>query len=250
MDKEIGPKELVAFKQFPSFEEFKALCLTDASYKSILDKLADGYDKIPMLLRLLNNLEPTGIMSCFVDGLSELKAKRNEEKLWKTIYELFKAVYFIDQKLGKINPQYLESQVIALTEMYFDHSMKSYQLEKIEIFRNAFVQGVIDYDKTLDEKENIFNLIISLTVEQIRILEFCYKLPHNENYLIYSTNIAKELQLTESYVLQLCSNLIGRGLLIGLDYSKSVRGPAAGPYVYHIADYLEYFIKYVIDPKS
>lgn len=251
MDKEIMPRELIEVVQFPTLEEFKTLCSTDATYKSALvDKLADRYDKIPMLLRLLKNLEPTGIISCFADGLSEIKAKRKEEKLWKTIYELVKAVFFINQKLGKIDPQYFESQVIALTEMYFDHSMRAYQLEKIEIFRNAFIQSVIDYDRAWDEKENIYNLIASLTMEQIRILKLCYELPHNENYLIYSTNIVEELKLDEPYIIQLCSDLIGKGLLIGMDNSRSVRGPMAGYYVYRIGDYLEYIIKYISEPNE
>ena len=254
MVNEIVPRESMNLEQSLTFEEFKALYSKDTSCESALYRLADAYDKIPTLFRLLKNIEPTGIMSYFADGLSELKAKRNEEKYLKTLYQLYMAVCFIDQKLGRIDPQYFESQVIALTEMYFDHSMRAYQLEKIGIFRNAFICGVIDYDRTLDEKENIFNLIASLTMEQIRILmfcnKFCNKLPRHENNLIYSSVIADKLQLDESYIMQLCSNLIGKGLLIGMDYSKSVRGPVAGHYIYHISDYLEYIIKYISEPDE
>lgn len=233
--------------QFPSLEEFKASCSKDASYKSVSDKLADSYDKLPRSIRLLKNLDPTGgFISYFADTLSEIKAERNEEKLWKTLYELFKALHIIYQKQGKINPEYFESQVIALTEMYFDHSMRAYQIEKIEILKNAFVGGVLDYNKTLDEKENIFNIVSSLTIEQICILKYCYdnKDKYPPPHGIQISVMAHELKLSESYVDQLCLNLEGKGLLFGILSSRPYGG-GRGYGQYIIGDFLDYLIKYI-----
>ncbi|MCX6669642.1 MAG: hypothetical protein NTV25_07550, partial [Methanothrix sp.] len=221
----------------------------EASDRSVIDRFADMFDKIPLPVKLLKNFDPTGVIGYFADGLSEIKAKRNEEKLLKTIYELIKAVCIIDQKLGRIDPHYFEAQVIALTEMYFDHSMGSYQLEKIEIFRNAFINSVIDYDRDLDEKENMFNLISSLTMDQIRILKFCYESYRFQSRDINFVDIANELKLTSySYVGQLCHSLIGKGLLVGMGYSVSKSGPFAGYSRYRIGNYLDHLIKYIIEP--
>lgn len=256
MDREIVPKELTDVVQYPAtLEEFKALCLNDTIYKPI-DKLADAFDKLPMCIKLLKNLDPTGgFLSYFADALSELKTKRNEEKLWKALYELFKALRAIDRKQGRINPEYFESQVIALTEMYFDYSMRAYQLEKIEIFRNAFIRGVIDYERTLDEKENIFNLIASLTLEQVRILKFCYDNQHeyhdehHDLHQIGRREIADRLNLEESYVDIICQGLNGKGLLIGRDNSKQMHSDW-GYNAYLIPKYLERLINYVTESDS
>lgn len=248
MDNEIAPKESTVIESFPTLEEFKALCLGDTSCKSI-DKLADAFDNLPTCIKLLKNLDPTGgFISYFADALSELKAKKNEEKLWKTLYELHKSLYIMNIKLLKINPEYFESHVIALTEIYFDYSMRAYQLEKIEIFRNAFICGVFDYDRTLDEKENIFSLIASLTLEQIRILKFCYKsVMINGKDSIGINEIAENLHLAESYVDQLCHNLNGKGLIVGVPPTLAFRG-LRGYGSYRIKSYLEHLIKYIIEP--
>jgi hypothetical protein len=247
MDKSIMPIESIDIVPFPTLEEFKASFSRDESYKSVLEKIADAYDKLPIYVKLLKNLDPTGcIIGCFADGLSEIKAKRNEEKLLKTLYELVKAICIIDQKLGRIDPEHFKSQVSALTEMYFDYSMRAYQLEKIETFRNAFVSGVIDYDRTFDEKENIFNIIYSLSIEQIRILKFIYDNRFNSNTVDREV-IVRELRLTEPYVQQLCNDLIGKGLLIG--NLGLIRIDGYGGYKsYYIGDYLETLIKYIKEP--
>jgi hypothetical protein len=245
MYKEIVPKESTIMP-FPTLEEFKGSFSKDESNKSIFEKIADIYDK-SIYFKLLKNFDPTGgLISCVADGLSEIKAKRNEEKVWNALYGLFKGLYIIDQKLGTIDPQYYESQVIALIEMYFDHSMRSYQLEKIEIFRNAFIFGVLDYDRTLDEKENIFNIISSLTIEQIRILKFIYDNHFGADTLDKKTVIG-ELKLAEPYVQQLCQDLIGKGLLIGCMDVGVIDG-YGGFSKYYIGDYLEILIKYIKEP--
>lgn len=247
MDSEIVPRGSLYIKNFPTFTEFKDLSLSEEPAVSALDRFADIFDKLPLPIKLLKNFDPTGgFISSFVDALSEIKAKRNEEKLWKTLYELFKALSILEKNSVSLNPEYFESQVVALTEMYIDRSMNSYQLKKIEIFRNAFIGGVFEYDRDLNEKENIFNIISSLSLEQIHILKFIYDNRFNSN-TVDKEMIVRELRLTEPYVQQLCNDLIGKGLLIGNPGPSRIDG-YGGYKSYYIGDYLEILIKYIKEP--
>lgn len=245
MSKEIIPKGSKDAKDFPTFEEFKELGSMKVPAISTIDKMADRYDEIPLLLKALKNFDPTGCISAFADVLAEIKAKRNEEKFWLTLYGLYTALYMINQKFeNSIDPEY-KSQVIPLIEMYFDYSMRAYQLEKIELFRNAFINGVIDYDKTFDEKENISKIISALTIEQIRILKFAYvnNFSNLESKSVNKTDISTGLGLTEPYVQHLCHDLIGKGLLFGVNTVDVLNG---GEYdTYRIGDYLPILIKYI-----
>jgi hypothetical protein len=266
MNKELLPSDSIIVP-FLTLEEFKISFSKEEANKSILEKISDIYDK-SIYLKIFKNFDPTGgFISCVADGLSDIKAKRNEEKVWNALYGLFKGLYIIDQKIGTIDRQYYESQVIALIEMYFDHSMSSYQLEKIEIFKNAFIRGVLDYDRTLDEKENMFNIISSLTIGHIRVLKFIYdrinsSTVHKDEIVeelgltepdlqhpstVHKDEIVEELGLTEPHLQLLCHDLIGRGLLIG--NHDTLRLDGYGGYIsYFNSDYIEILIKYIKEP--
>ena len=77
---------------FLSYEEFKRKVLECSEGKTVTDKVADIYDDLPVLVRVIANLDPTGLASSLDQVLTENKAKREQENILRAIYALYTAL--------------------------------------------------------------------------------------------------------------------------------------------------------------
>ena len=235
-------------------EEFKELILNPNTKSNLIDRAADGYNKIPNAIRVLKNFDPTGILSTVDDFLMANKAEREQAMIIEAMYCLYQ--YLLD--FGKNIKNAMESnkqESCALTELYFQKSRENFQVEKIRYFRNVWYSSINDYEKSFDEKQNIFELLSSLTLDQIKMLKYIYDqiegtvfngvktFDFNTTSPIGMETFATENNLKYAYVQQNCISLQGKGLL----------HPGAGTYISFQArsfipsEYVNILIEYLND---
>lgn len=205
-----------------TIEDFR-IKISETNQYGIMDKLADGYDKIPSFIKLLQNLDPTGISSSIGEVLSENRAKREQAMLIDSIYYLYiNFIEFQNEIKESINNNTEEFSL--LTEIYFQKSKDSHEKEKIKYFSEIWRNAITNNKRTLSEKEYVFELTASLSYDQINLLKYIYEkvecdvidgvknIANNTKPVgvqAYATNNNREY----SYALQLCSSLVGKGLL-------------------------------------
>jgi hypothetical protein len=84
-------------KQTPSFDEFKKLVLEHGADGDFLNRVANLHGKIPRLLRIVHNFDPTGTASAIDQIINEEKSEREQENILRAIYALAIRVSKIDE---------------------------------------------------------------------------------------------------------------------------------------------------------
>lgn len=79
-----------------SFEEFKEILLRQESDDDIFSRVAGGHGRIPRLLRLLHNIDPTGISSAIDQLLSEKVSEREQDNIIHAIYVLANKIWNLE----------------------------------------------------------------------------------------------------------------------------------------------------------
>jgi vesicle coat complex subunit len=195
------------------FDDFKKM--VESSFPtSTLDIIADKYDEIvPKSVQLLANLDPTGIASTINQCLVENKARSEQENILYAIYCCWKSISEYEDRFRSLENEYLGQQGPELMNLYFENCKNTYNRKKINFFRNVWVNGMTKDDRDLDEKAYVFDLVASLTLDQIIVLRHIYKNTTNETDTLNLAYIAKELKINEARAQHLCTNLQSRGLL-------------------------------------
>ena len=74
--------------QPPSFEEFKETILQQGADTNFLRRLANLHGRIPRLIRILHNFDPTGTLSAIDQLFSEEITEREQDNILQAIYKL------------------------------------------------------------------------------------------------------------------------------------------------------------------
>lgn len=74
--------------QPPSFEEFKETILQQGADADFLSKVANLHGRIPRLIRILHNFDPTGTLSAIDQLFSEETTEREQDNILRAIYKL------------------------------------------------------------------------------------------------------------------------------------------------------------------
>lgn len=235
-------------------DEFDAFIYQNGSLnKSLLDTYlgdaADAYGESHPVLKIIKDFVPVlGIATDLLEAYKTQKERHAGERLHDVVYHLCNAYIELNLKVldHRINIEHIKQQFPALVEAYIDYSMEAYQLEKIEYFKNIFVNGVIDFDRKLDEKINIFNIIASLTIGEIEILKIFYEHPASTHSTsaIGIDELSSKVTSDKAYLKQLCSNLVGKGLLAVDGLTSTWAGQVNGHYK---SEYVDRLIKYITD---
>ena len=72
----------------PSFNEFKETILQHGADTDFLNRTANLRGKIPRLLRIIHNFDPTGTLSAIDQALNEEKTEREQNNILRVIYDL------------------------------------------------------------------------------------------------------------------------------------------------------------------
>lgn len=233
-----------------TFDDFKKI--VESSYPtSMSDIIADKYDEVvPKSVQLLANLEPTGIASTINQSLVENKARREHENILYAIYWCRKSILQHRDILCNLEKGYLEQQGPELMNLYFEHCKKTYKKEKIEFFRNVWINGMIKGDRDLDEKAYVFDLVASLTLEQIIVIRHIYKNSSDNSNNVRVEDIAKELKIEKTRAQHLCISLQGQGLLQVMGPMGAHIGGRYGSLgdVFRMTEYVKDVVSYMMEP--
>lgn len=208
-----------------NLDEFRNLLLNDCDEQlSFSGDLSDFYLRIPNFIRKLSNIDPTGALG-YLDGLlTDNKAKREQERLHMALHYMYQT--FLE--FGNEMKQFMEKdkyKASIVTELYFEKSKESYQEEKVNYLKLVWINSILNYERKLDEKEYVFQLVSSLSVDQIRVIKVVYKgveekisifgeQTEDETELcLLVKEISQSLNLDNTYTQQICTDLHGRGLL-------------------------------------
>ena len=84
--------------QVPSFEEFKEIILQHGAEADLISWAANGYGRIPRLIRALNNMDPTGITGAIDQLFSEKASEQEQENILRAIYLLAIRMWKLEAK--------------------------------------------------------------------------------------------------------------------------------------------------------
>jgi len=237
-----------------TFDDFKKM-MESSFPTSASDVIADKYDDVvPKSVQLLANLDPTGIVSTINQYLTENKAKREQENVLYAIYWCRKSILKHQDMLRNLEKEYLEQQGPELMNLYFEHCKNTYNLEKIEFFRNVWINGMIKDDRDLDEKAYVFDLAASLTLDQIIILRHIYEKFNSETNDVAVNDIVEALKIEKTRVQHLCISLQGLGLLqyttndVGGWMREDTDLNVIGGNYFRMTEYVKEFVMYIMEP--
>ncbi len=80
----------------PTFQEFKEAVLRPGADAGFLNRLADLEGRIPRLIRILFNIDPTGLTSAADQLFSEQSTEREKENILRAIYELATRIWNVE----------------------------------------------------------------------------------------------------------------------------------------------------------
>ncbi|MDI6789814.1 MAG: hypothetical protein QME44_03890, partial [Thermodesulfobacteriota bacterium] len=230
-----------------TFEEFKEKIARSGESRSLMGRASDRYDKIPSLIRTIQNIDPTGIAGAIDQALSDNKARREQENIMRALYALYKAICYLGSRQTEIEYNY--QGVSDLTYLYFEKSQESYDDRKIEYYKNIWMNGLISSEETLEEKAYVFNVVSSLSVDEISVLSHMAKkqmhIEFQKRQPVTVDDVAQELNVSSHLSQQLCIGLAGKGLLH--DHGLG-RFDYKGPVNFVITDYVKLISKYLTKP--
>lgn len=72
----------------PSFEEFKETILKEGADADLFNRFADLHGRIPRLIRIIHNFDPSGTLSAIDQVFNEEKSEREQDNILRAIYDL------------------------------------------------------------------------------------------------------------------------------------------------------------------
>jgi hypothetical protein len=183
-------------KQTPSFEEFKKLVLQYGADKDFLNRVAKLQGKIPRLIRVLHNFDPTGTASAIDQLINEEKSEREQENILRAIYAL--AI-----KISKTD----ETEALDLSDDKFKFLYLVYVKSETDIFARV----------NTDEIQRL------LSFPQTRTLSIGEYLDRNE--LIKFDNWYQGIGITHNGIIKVEAAFLGNNETpeyVGLDEIKKI----------------------------
>lgn len=237
-----------------SKKEFRECMLHNFEKNSAIDKIADSYEKIPNTIKLIKNIDPTGVLGSIDDILSTNKANRQQIMIIDALYYIIMNLGELKQNINELS-KYNPEEFSLLTEEYLSNSKECYQPEKVRYFANIWINGIRDREKSFDEKKYISTIIASISLEQIDVLVYLYnkvkedstggKIDFDSPRTVPSgiCQFAEDNNLEYAYVQQICIHLVGKGLL-----KNGAESAFSGTPKYFIpTNYVNTIIKYIME---
>jgi lipopolysaccharide biosynthesis regulator YciM len=200
--------------------------------------------------QIAQNFDPTGVAGTIDQLLSEDKAQREQDRILLAIYGLTKAFVQYSHRIERLEESYLSTKFPAVTHLYFEHSERTLYPSKIRWFRNIWLNSLFAEDKSSSEASIIYDIIQSLTEDEIRALKFIYhesKTETKELKHIHINSVAEALNIGPAYAQQLCIRLRTQGL-IG-ESSEGMSFGSGPPATFMLMDFTEVLIKYIVEPS-
>lgn len=237
-----------------SKEEFKRVIdQATPTGVTIKELVIDNFDRLPSYVKSLKNFDPFGVAAYIADTIAEEKAKLDDERDFEIKYQFYIGMRIIDSKL-KVIDETTKKKIPLLTDAYSHYSSQIIYKELIIAFRNIWCNSIFNGQDDLKEQLKMFDLLASLTTDQIKILkkmdyafksEFRETLKPDQKGVQWVNNIASDLGIEKEYTQMLCLGLVAKGLLKDASAANPSMGIAAA---FRIGDYFNKFLKYVMSP--
>jgi hypothetical protein len=115
----------------PSFLEFKAAIFQGASRAHLLDEAAELHGKLPRIIRVLHNFDPTSIFSALDQVLSEQRSEADQDKILQAIYNLTVRIWKLES-----TPQ------PRLPGLKFNFLYRTYVKSETDLYKTVSAQEV------------------------------------------------------------------------------------------------------------
>jgi|GEM_PF-3209488 len=245
--KETESMEIISVSQestFPTtFEEFKDKISQFTETKGTLENVSDIYSKVPIWIKLLTNFDPTGVSGAIDQILTDNRAKREQESILLAIYGLGRSIYEIQSQLNE--ESLLVDQIPTHTYMYFEKCKSEKQSSKVEYFRKVWKHAIVDNSNTVEEKSYIFDIVETLTEEQMTIFKIIFdnqQSSESQKKATGITELSERLGISKMHAQQACINMQGKGLIYDAGIGKYGYN---GPNNFCATDYVDTIIKYI-----
>ncbi len=198
-------------------------------------------------LPILSLIEP--LSASILTGLNAFNSRRErdniEDALARIIIVLRDHNSMIKCFLDQCSEEYIKIQLF----MYLEHSMRTLQKKKIEIFCNIWTNSVIRPIHNLEEEEYIMDLIASMRLEEITVLKIVYdKYSLDSPPFVDISEIARALNIDLAHAQQICISLQGKGLLHPDTSSELVAGDFV-PTRFATNEYVRILVQYIMEPR-
>ncbi len=222
----------------------------DEHGEEVITYLSKKYDG-STIAKILFNLFPT-VGPIIGDYLSDkaisIKLKRIYEFI-KLSDEALKSI--IDTKIDKT---FLNSEEFYyIFERIFERVSKTHSSEKINRFRNVFVNCCTQELAKSKIKDNVISAVETLTDDDVCVLQYIYiqydrpPLTNQDKFKIDIQGIISNLKTYQPWQVELyCNDLINTGLLY--DYNKEMN--TIGQLIYGIRGFALEFRKFISDPTK
>jgi len=166
--------------QIPSFEEFKKTILQQGADANFLNRIADLHGRIPRLIRILYNIEPTGTLNAIAQLFNEEKTEREQDNILRAIYNSAIKIWRFEITASP-----------SLPDDKFKFLYFVYVKSETDIFTNV-------------EADEIQNVLILSQLKTISIGEYL-----ENNKLIKFSTWAEGIKITHKGVIRVEADLLG-----------------------------------------
>lgn len=239
------------YNGIPSFEEFVKLMKKKGD--EISGNSGNPIDFIPSYIKILKNFDPTGISSSLIDILEEESNKSRDESIYLALYSLFKLNSSTNERLKLLNDEFKFNSRNKFIK-YLNQSIIC--PENIDFFRNLFINNILDPKIPNSKINDAYNLVSTLSQNQIQILKYCYdkqkSFTYNELRKDRNPMTSKEIsklfpEFSEDYITADLRILNSKGLL---DDWGLGRMDYKGPTEFIITNYSREVIKLITDTTN
>lgn len=202
-----------------NYEEFVAAM--SPSDEGFIGKAALLISRIPSCLQQLSNFDPTGISGYFLGISNDTVESIEKKKMQKVLYSLYLSLVSLKDQIDTISQNSRES-IMEQIELFVGKSLNEIQDEKTAYFRQLLCNGLICFEKPLDEKLLAWNTVAALTAAEMTILIYAIKRKtkiadkSGSGYTEKAIDIQQDcetLGMSREALSAICYSLQGRGLL-------------------------------------
>lgn len=179
-------------KQTPSFEDFKEIVLQEGANGNFINRVATLHGRIPRLIRILHNFDPTGTASAIDQLISEEKSEREQDNILRSIYALALEISKVqgtelpslsDEEFSFIYFVYVKSETDGFARVEVDEIQKALNLPQeriISIAQYLNKNGLIRFNSWVEGIKIAHKGVIRIEADLLGSIDFPVFVDANE----------------------------------------------------------------------
>ena len=211
-----------------------------------LDKISSKYEEMFEIRALIQSIPWVG--ATFDTTLAAEGTRLKRRKLEEFLVEL-------KETMGKISEEKIDKEFLNSEEFYvlfltiLERIMKTYEREKIILFRNIFINSIKVQNADTYYKEGFINIVTNLSVLHVQILKYYFEREeifkkerrNAPNSFTSQSAVMRKFNIKESQFEGFCNDLLRDGLL----YDAGIGTWDYKRYHYRVTNYASDFLKFI-----